>query len=276
MTKSAGSHDVTTLDRLREEIDRIDLELHGRLVERGEIIDRLIAAKGRQPGSSAFRPAREADMMRRLVTRHSGILPLATIESIWRIIISTFTYVQAPYAVHAGGDDARMRDSARFHFGFTVPLEMHRDADAVIAAVAAAGGDLGLVRAEGATTPWWRALTPPDAPKIIARLPFVERADHAAGLPLFIVAKPLDGAASRDVTLYSVESPATEVLKQDPDAEILAVCGDARIVAVSDTSSAERLAAACHATGEAGPPGEASPRMAFIGSHAARFQVGTC
>lgn len=267
MTKSEAPDDATTLDRLREEIDRIDLELHGRLVERGEIIDRLIAAKARHPGSSAFRPAREADMMRRLVTRHRGILPLATVESIWRIIISTFTYVQAPYTVHAEGDDARMRDSARFHFGFAVPLETHRCAAEVIAAVAAAAGDLGLVRAEEpsteATSPWWQALTPPEAPKIIARLPFVERADHAAGLPLFIVAKPLDGAASRDTILYSVDARATEGLEQV--GAILTTAGDARIVAVRDDVSVEALAAAAPNAG----------RPAFIGSHATRFEIGT-
>src|ERR1700710_2262045 len=89
------------LDALRVEIDSIDEALHGLLMSRGEIIDRLIAVKARQGGGSAFRPGREAEMMRRLVTRHAGILPLATVESIWRIIISTFTYVQAPYSVHA-------------------------------------------------------------------------------------------------------------------------------------------------------------------------------
>ena len=55
-------------------------------------------------------------MMRRLVKRHHGNLPLETAESIWRVIISTFTYVQAPFAVHAdlSAGDALMRDSARF------------------------------------------------------------------------------------------------------------------------------------------------------------------
>ena len=40
-------------------------------------------------------------MMRRLVQRHKGILPLDTAESIWRVIIATFTHVQAPFSVHA-------------------------------------------------------------------------------------------------------------------------------------------------------------------------------
>ena len=69
-------------------------------------------------------------MMRRLVKRHKGILPLDTAESIWRVIISTFTYVQTPFSVHAdlSAGDALMRDSARFHFGFTVPFVPHMGA----------------------------------------------------------------------------------------------------------------------------------------------------
>src|SRR5664279_2901151 len=78
---------------LRHDIDRIDATMHDLLMERGDIIDRLIAVKQTQESGSAFRPAREADMMRRLVKRHKGILPLDTAESIWRVIISTFTYV---------------------------------------------------------------------------------------------------------------------------------------------------------------------------------------
>ena len=259
-----------SLDALRDEIDRIDRDLHARLIERGEIIDRLIAVKARQPGASAFRPGREADMMRRLVTRHRGILPLATVESIWRIIISTFTYVQAPYTVHAdiGRDDARMRDSARFHFGFTVPLATHDGADAVIVAVAAAAGDLGLVRADGAKAPWWHTLTAPDAPKIIARLPFVERDDHAAGLPVFVVAKPLRDAAPQDVLLYAIDGVEVgDRLHLHGFIEVVAVCGDALIAAVPEAISADVVAATVHETTGV------TPRVAFIGSHAARFEI---
>ena len=116
-----------TLADLRAEIDRIDAEMHALLIERGRVIDRLIEIKTRQGGGSAFRPAREASMMRAIVERHRGRLPLDTVESIWRVIISTFTYIQAPYSVHidVSGGDAAMRDSARFHFGFTVPCVPH-------------------------------------------------------------------------------------------------------------------------------------------------------
>ena len=99
-------------------------------------------------------------MMRRLVQRHRGILPLDTVESIWRVIISTFTYVQAPFSVHADvslGESA-MRDSARFHFGFTVPYVAHFSATAAVEAVAKSKGDLALVSATSSRTPWWIAL----------------------------------------------------------------------------------------------------------------------
>src|ERR671921_3017191 len=107
------SQPAPSLAELRREIDRIDEAMHRLLMERGDIIDRLIAVKRTQETGSAFRPAREADMMRRLVERHKGILPLDTVESIWRLIISTFTLVQAPYRVHAdlSPGDAAVRDT---------------------------------------------------------------------------------------------------------------------------------------------------------------------
>ena len=46
---------LETLADLRIEIDRIDAGLHQLLMERGEIIHRLIEAKARQGGGLAFR-----------------------------------------------------------------------------------------------------------------------------------------------------------------------------------------------------------------------------
>jgi chorismate mutase len=267
------------LGALREEIDRIDLDLHRSLMQRGEIIDRLIAVKARQGGGSAFRPSREAEMMRRLVERHRGLLPLDTVEGIWRIIISTFTFVQANYSVHVdvAGGDPPMRDSARFHFGFTVPYVPHNSAAGVIAAVMRSPGDLGLVRISGsaADAAWWSGLADPQAPKIIARLPFVERPDHPAGLPIFVVSKPVEDAAARDVLLYAVQverwRDALPALIAEAAGEIIGNAADrmglSLLVAVSGQNagvSGERLRAL---------PGAIS--IAEVGSHAERFDVAS-
>ncbi|MEA2953914.1 MAG: hypothetical protein QOJ96_3434 [Alphaproteobacteria bacterium] len=269
--------DISSLAALRTEIDHIDETMHGLLMQRGEIIDRLIAVKQTQESGSAFRPAREAEMMRRLVDRHRGILPLDTAESIWRVIISTFTYVQAPFAVHADltASDAAMRDSARFHFGFTVPFVPHMGASGVVAAVSESRGDLGLVGAVGGAGAWWNALEFDSAPKIIARLPFVDRADHPAALPVFVISRVAPEAMVPDVEVWSVRvsgwgAEAARAISQFagmiavPDS---AFDGAALLVSVPRGLSFAKVNDALVKAG-------ASVRSsALVGSHATRYTV---
>jgi chorismate mutase len=263
---------------LRRDIDRIDEAMHALLIERGEIIERLIAVKKTEESGSAFRPAREADMMRRLVARHHGSLPLDTVESIWRVIISTFTFVQAPFAAHAdlSAGDALMRDTTRFHFGFTVPLVPHMGAASVVQAVSASKGDLGLVPAFAiaGAGPWWTALEFDTAPKIIARLPFVERADHPAGLPVFVISRVAADAMVTETEVWSVRvsgwsATFAEALAGLADAIAVpdrAFDGAALLVSVAG-GGIEAVAGALRGTG-------ASIRSrALVGSHATRYTV---
>jgi chorismate mutase len=272
--------DKPSLADLRTEIDRIDEAMHRLLMERGEIIDRLIAVKKSQESGSAFRPAREAEMMRRLVKRHKGILPLDTAESIWRVIISTFTYVQAPFSVHAdlSAGDALMRDSARFHFGFTVPFVPHMGAAGVVAAVSASKGDLGLVPALALASAgaWWSALEFDAAPKIIARLPFVERADHPAALPVFVVSKIAADAMATEAGVWSVRvagwgAKAAQALTTVADFIAVpdrAFDGAALLVTLPTGVDLEAVNQALVKAG-------ATVRSAaLVGSHATRYTVG--
>ena len=166
-----GENDARMLADLRAKIDAIDAEMHRLLVERGTVIDALIRTKGTSQAGAAFRPGREADMMRRLVARHEGALPLATVEHIWREIITTFTRMQAPFdvAIDVSTEPERMRDLARFYFGFSVKLIDLPDAAAVVARVADTG-DLGLVARGETAGAWWRGLARPKGPKIMALL----------------------------------------------------------------------------------------------------------
>lgn len=269
-----------TLAELRAEIDRIDEGMHNLLMERGEIIGSLIAVKRSQETGSAFRPAREASMMRKLVERHHGLLPLDTVESIWRVIIATFTHVQNPFSVHADmtAGEAAVRDSVRFHFGFTVPFVPHMGAAGVIAAIAASKGDLGLVPATGlaGAGDWWTALEKENAPKIIARLPFVERPDHPASLPVFAVSRSAADAMVTEVEVFSLKVSgwtAAAARALAPLAEVIAVPGGsfdgaALLVSVPQGQKLDPIIAALAKT-------EASVRScALVGSHATRYTVG--
>src|SRR3977135_644844 len=266
-----------SLEVLRKEIDAIDAQVHGLLMQRGDIIDRLISVKQTQEVGSAFRPAREADMMRRLVERHRGILPIDTIESIWRVIISTFTYVQAPFSVHADvsvGESGR-RDSAGVPFGLFVPYVSHFSAQAAVEAVAKSKGDLALVPAASSRTPWWIALEANGAPKISATLPFLERADHPAALPVFVVSRVADSAMVTEVEMWSVRVSGwnAEIARAlSPLAEIVAVPdtafdGAALLVSVAGSGSLEQIRSAMI---EAGASVRSS---ALVGSHATRYTV---
>jgi chorismate mutase len=277
MPKPSRQQDHSLTD-LRQEIDRIDEAMHELLIKRGQIIDRLIAVKKTEETGSAFRPAREADMMRRLVDRHHGTLPLDTVESIWRVIISTFTYVQAPFSVHAdlSAGDALMRDSARFHFGFTVPFVPHMGAASVVEAVSESKGDLGLMPAfaTAGSGPWWTALEFTVAPKIIARLPFVERADHPAAMPVFVVSRVAADAMVTETEMWSMRVSGWSAAAVDALAEI------ADVVAVPD--SAFDGAALLVSVGRGGLEVVSQALLkaavtirssALVGSHATRYTI---
>lgn len=248
--KPAGAPqpDDPVLSELRQRIDAIDEEVHTLLIERSTIIDALIAAKGssggagKGPTGAAFRPAREADMMRRLVERHSGTLPILTVEHIWREIISTFTRLQADYVVHVDGsaDPIAMRDVTRFYFGFALDLVDQEDPDAVVAAVAASKTDLGVIAlADMAASPWWRALGG-SGPRILARLPFLLTDGRPADLPALVLSPPVSEPATPDTRIVATSWPAGI----DPTAALMGLGIEVLARHMGDGASCEALIAA--------------------------------
>jgi chorismate mutase len=227
------------LAEIRREIDRIDEAMHGLLMQRGAVIERLVAVKRQAESGSAFRPAREADMMRRLARRHQGPLPLATAEHLWRTIIATFTHVQAPFTLHVdqGAEALAMHDLARFHVGFDVPLVGHGTAGRVVEAVAQSAGDLGLVRLDPASAAaWWDGLGG-QGPEIMARLPFLASPGHPTPTPALVLARPIgSGAASEHTVWATVDEDGAElpsgaetlatVLRNGRRKRLVAVAGD--------------------------------------------------
>jgi len=224
--------DQRALSELRAEIDRIDAEMHRLLMARGAVIDSLIRIKGTSRPGAAFRPGREADMMRRLVDRHDGALPLATVEHIWREIITTFTRMQAPFdvAIDIAVAPDRMRDLARFYFSFSVALTPIDGAVGVIAHVAETS-DIGLIAIDqpASTGAWWRGLTAAAAPRITGVLPFIQAASRPANLPAFIISPRLADPTVPEVTLYATDQRGAKRIR---NGEILAEAGGDALVAV--------------------------------------------
>ncbi|MGE0232557.1 MAG: chorismate mutase [Flavobacteriaceae bacterium] len=197
--------DQPELSRLREQLDRIDGEMHALLMERGTVIAAIREAKRSAETGSAFRPGREAEMMRAIAARHDGVLPLATVEHIWREIIGTFTQMQAAFSIHvAEGRRIAMRDMARFYFGFATPLIDHEDVEGALDALAGNLNDLALVPLRSGRA-WWRDLDAKLA--IIARIPFFGFPQSVTPEPMLVV-----GDARIDLPdgprLYSLDAAA--------------------------------------------------------------------
>ena len=151
----------------------------------------------------------------------------------------------------------------------------HFSAEAAVESVAKSRGDLALVSAASSRIPWWLALEPPTAPKIIARLPFVERADHPAALPVFVVSRVAADAMVTEVEMWSVRVSgwgADVARALSPFAEIIAVPdsasdGAALLISVPGTRGLDKVKSALVAAG-------ASVRSTgLVGSHATRYTV---
>jgi chorismate mutase / prephenate dehydratase len=244
-------------DKLRDRIEEIDARIHDALTERASAETNLVSAYAATGETlPLFCPERDADLMRQMVERHSGELPLATIEHIWRDIICACTKLGADTAVHLDGSAEliEMLDLARFYFGFSVELIPGSDASDVVGVVADSEGDLGIVAlADRAELPWWRGLSETGA-RVRARLPFVVLEERPADLPALVLAKADSLVDAADIAVYDARwSDSLPGKLMDQGIEVLtffrSASGVDALLAISGDLSEEDVKTACAAAG---------------------------
>lgn len=152
-----SSH-TNKLDELRQQIDRIDDRIHDLLMERSGMIEQIVAAK--RDGQAKLRPGREAEIARRLVARHGGHFPPASLVRIWREIINAFTCMQGPFsiAVPEPPADRGLWELARDHFGGTPARLATQSAAEALRAVIDGKVTLAVLPWGGRTGAWPRDL----------------------------------------------------------------------------------------------------------------------
>jgi chorismate mutase / prephenate dehydratase len=169
------------LEQLRRRIDEIDDRLQDLLVDRMNIVSRVAAHKRSNDGLAAHQPAREAEIIRRLIARNHGRFPPVTLVRMWRELLAATTRQQGAFtiAVYSPPDAQGFWDVARDHYGSHTPLLTYRSTAQVIRAVTERQAAIGVLPMpqEGDPDPWWRHLlsTHDAAPHVIARLPFGAR-----------------------------------------------------------------------------------------------------
>lgn len=202
------------LQQLRRRLDEIDDRLQDLLIDRAEIVAMVAASKkdGNQP---AFQPAREAEIVRRLVRRHHGAFPIATLVRMWREMLAATVRLQSPFsvAVFAPPEQQGYWDVARDHYGSNTPMTAYDAVDQVICAVTAGGSSLGVLPIPEAneTDPWWPKLLsmPEDRPQVMARLPFGAHGNARAGRDgALVIGRGVLQKSGLDRTLLAAECAA--------------------------------------------------------------------
>ena len=247
--------DAPTLDDMRVEIDEIDDAIHERLMRRAEIVTRLKALKPDRGAPGAMRPVREAEILGRRLRRHRGPLSRAAIAGIWREIVAASLALQGPFsiAVAAPRDALGYWDLARAHFGSAAAMRLYRSPATALRAAERERSVFAVlpVPVAGEITPWWPRLAEIAAagPKIVARLPFLER---TAGPSALVVAHADFGGGENVVSLAAVPSRS----RTAPSGRCLATFerGSEYLHLIEATGPMGKMSAAAVSLGAYAPP----------------------
>ncbi|HEY8288666.1 MAG TPA: chorismate mutase [Acetobacteraceae bacterium] len=193
------------LQALRAELDRIDDALHDLLMQRALVVER-VARSGKR---SAFRPGREATMIRRLLARHGGSLPPQAVFRIWRELLAGTTAMQGGFSLAVCDSDAGagITQLAREHFGALTPLRVHGSAGQALTEISNGTASVAVLPFPSDTETWWTALLHQE-PRIhvVARLPFwTGRPEGAPAVEALAVAASTPDPSGLDRSFLGLE-----------------------------------------------------------------------
>lgn len=234
------------LKDVRRELDVIDDAIQDLLMKRTELVVEVAEAKARAASASgqgsfiAFRPGREAEVLRRLASRQSGRLPLKVVFRLFREIMSTMTRIQGPFRVDvfAGGETLAYWDLARSYYGSSTTMDLHDNARDVLRRAGTDASVVAILPAPGNYVggDWWPVLAMggPESARVVARLPFLDIGTEADAAKALVVTQATFDDTGDDTSLIVV-STADNVSEASIAARVKAVGFDAERISVAQT-----------------------------------------
>jgi chorismate mutase / prephenate dehydratase len=198
------------LEHLRGEIDRIDQEILNLLIERSAIVRRIGDVKGdRLDGRSALRPAREAQILRRLAARASGRFPAPVLVRMWRELIAAQTRLQGSLSVAVfarEGGTLPVWDLARDHFGSATAMVPVDRAIQALRSLADGSATVAVLPLPNDDESWWVSLMSDHdlRLRVFARLPFVS--SHGDELRALAIGQLEVEPSGDDLALLAIEA----------------------------------------------------------------------
>lgn len=143
---------MATIDEIRKQIDVLDDQLLDVLNKRAKL---ALEVKRTAQGKTRIRPAREADIIRRLSQDNPGPLPNAAIRPIFTQIIASFRdqmQLERPISVsYLGPKGTYSEEAAGALFGNTVTLEGEDTISSVVRLAEAGTVDLAVIPVENSS-----------------------------------------------------------------------------------------------------------------------------
>jgi chorismate mutase / prephenate dehydratase len=197
---------------LRARLDEIDDKIHDLLMDRALVIDGV--ARSGKP--TAFRPGREAAILRRLLARHTGNLPLTTLVRMWREMLAGTTAMQTKVTIAVVDPESAgaLITMAQEHFGLLTPAILYPSVDKAVGAVRAGAATLAVLPFPIGAKAWWPALTNAE-PRlhIVARLPFW--ADRPPATSALVVGTAAPDASGIDRSFIALPDPPGKIAEVD-------------------------------------------------------------
>ena len=187
------------LNQLRSAIDNLDNEILQALAKRMKLSDQVIAAKN---GATAFRPGREAALVRQLVINSKANghdLSPSVILTVWRQIMAASLSRQngdLAFAVHD-----MVMPAAAWHMGSALVAKSFDQMTPLLDVVASGQFRYGLVPANHDVKALLIALDQHQHLSIIARTPLYNMPSLH---PAYIIADYLPDPSGDDISLYAV------------------------------------------------------------------------
>ena len=163
------------LEAVRTRIDAVDAELLRLIDERAALARTVGEIKQASPaganGRLAIRPAREAQLLRKLLGSRREAAGAEVVVRVWRELIAESLRIQSPLslAVWGGRNPARVVEMARQRFGVAPKMAFEADAEAALAA-AREPGRVAVLALEPGSRWWGRLLAEPQL-KVFAAMP---------------------------------------------------------------------------------------------------------
>ncbi|HEY5774589.1 MAG TPA: prephenate dehydratase [Xanthomonadales bacterium] len=149
--KPGANHgDHATLDEVRQEIDALDAQIQALISARARLAQAVRESKGQLDHAvDYYRPEREAQVLRAVVSRNEGPISDAEMLRLFREIMSVCLAQQEPLKIaYLGPEGTFTQQAVNQHFGHSVQALGVTGIDDVFAQVESSEADFGVVPVE--------------------------------------------------------------------------------------------------------------------------------